>query len=445
MRPTRRRIRLVLATLSATVATLASATLVAPAAVADNRATPGNFTGYGFDQCVAPSQSAMDAWLTGSPYWAVGIYISGKSRACRNQPNLTPTWVSTQLRKGWRLLPITLGPQASCSTRFPRYKDDPTISPDPTRNYLKARRMGRAEAQSTVDAARALGLVAGSTLWYDLEAFDTGRTTCRESAIRFVGAWNRRMHELGYVAGFYSSAASGIKMLDDVRVDRPTLIPLPDRVWIADWNGRADVESSYIRSDGWRPGNRMHQYRGGHDETYNGVRINIDSNFLRMGNGSRPTTRREYCGGLKMNYGRYVTQKPGMTGAQVKALQCLLTQQGFYEGTLTGSMDPATVAAVQAARKARRIPTGTSAGPRVWAALLARRAGGLKKYGASGENVRKLQRALNALYPMSSPVNGWLEGRTTAAVKRYQADLGVTPTGVVVGDLWTQLKVGRRG
>ncbi|HYG94365.1 MAG TPA: glycoside hydrolase domain-containing protein, partial [Nocardioides sp.] len=90
-----------------------------------NPVTPGDFTGYGFDQCLAPTQQKMDAWLHHSPFLAVGIYISGNSRWCRDQPNLTPDWIRTQLRKGWRLLPITLGPQASCHPGFPRYDDDP--------------------------------------------------------------------------------------------------------------------------------------------------------------------------------------------------------------------------------------------------------------------------------------------------------------------------------
>src|SRR5262245_53178870 len=105
----------VLLTMAAGV--LASATPAPADDPATNPATPGNLTGYGFDQCLAPSQTAMDKWLTNSPFLAVGIYISGASRACRNQPNLTSTWVETQLTSGWRLLPITLGPQASCSTR----------------------------------------------------------------------------------------------------------------------------------------------------------------------------------------------------------------------------------------------------------------------------------------------------------------------------------------
>src|SRR4051812_39625582 len=74
----------------------------AAAALADgNIVTPGNLTGYGFDQCRAPDQHAMNRWLAYSPFLAAGIYISGNSRGCRDQPNLTARWISTQLAKGW--------------------------------------------------------------------------------------------------------------------------------------------------------------------------------------------------------------------------------------------------------------------------------------------------------------------------------------------------------
>src|SRR6478672_4948936 len=218
--------RSVLAVL-ATVATLASTLVVASPATAANRVTPGSFTGHGFDQCTAPTQRSMDAWLTSSPYWAVGIYISGDSRGCLSQPNLSPTWVSTQLAHGWRLLPITLGPQASCTTRE-RYLRQVRISPSPTGTYAAARNQGRAEADKTVAAAQALGISAGSTLWYDLEAFATSRTDCRESALAFLSSWTQQLHARGYVSGVYSSAASGIKMLDDARVTRPGAYVMPD-------------------------------------------------------------------------------------------------------------------------------------------------------------------------------------------------------------------------
>src|SRR3954454_21640212 len=140
------------------LAVLAATVGLAMPARAGNVVTPGNFTGFGFDQCLAPNQAAMDAWLTGSPYWAVGIYISGASRGCRDQPNLTPTWISTQLANGWRLLPITLGPQAACNPSFPRYGDDPVINTKPNSSgaYAKAFRQGTAEASTAVAAAQAL-------------------------------------------------------------------------------------------------------------------------------------------------------------------------------------------------------------------------------------------------------------------------------------------------
>src|SRR6476659_56153 len=105
MRPLPRPIRVVATVVASAALVLSSALLPAPA-TAGNVVTPGSFTGYGFDQCTAPTQKAMDAWLTSSPFWAVGIYISGDSRGCLSQPNLTPTWVSTQLARGW-LLPLT--------------------------------------------------------------------------------------------------------------------------------------------------------------------------------------------------------------------------------------------------------------------------------------------------------------------------------------------------
>ena len=128
----------------------------AKAAAPRNPPTPGNFTGYGFDQCDAPSQAAMDRWLQHSPFLAVGIYISGNSRACRAQPNLTAGWVRRQLAGGWRLLPITLGPQSTCVGRFPRYGKniDPTISNSSTNDYYAARVQGRDTAIEAVSRAR---------------------------------------------------------------------------------------------------------------------------------------------------------------------------------------------------------------------------------------------------------------------------------------------------
>ena len=91
------------------ILTLATALLLpSPASAADPKA-PGDFTGYGFDQCLAPSQRTMNTWLKTSPFLAVGIYIAGDSRGCRNQPNLSASWLDENASKGWRFIPIHVG------------------------------------------------------------------------------------------------------------------------------------------------------------------------------------------------------------------------------------------------------------------------------------------------------------------------------------------------
>ena len=323
-----------------------SASAVSSAALATNPVTPGNYTGLGFDQCHAPEQWKMDAWLAASPYRAVGIYISGASRGCRDQPNLTPTWITTQLANGWRLLPITLGPQAACNPSFPRYGNDPVISTklNGAGVYQKAYDQGVTEASTAVAAAQALGIVPGSTLWYDLEGYDVTNTACRESSLYFLSAWTQQLHALGYVSGIYSSAGSGIKSLDDARVLRPGTFALPDQIWIARWDGQANTSTSYIRSDGWIPGGRVKQFQGGHNEKWGGVTINIDRNYLDLGSSAAPpppprrataTARRSTWPTTSGSSRRRKRHTPN--AAQVSALKCLLKEQGVFNGRIKGA------------------------------------------------------------------------------------------------------------
>jgi peptidoglycan hydrolase-like protein with peptidoglycan-binding domain len=434
-------------TLTAVLATVAAGLAVTSPAQAANRVTPGNFTGYGFDQCLAPKQSAMDAWLRSSPYLAVGIYIAGDSRFCRSQPNLTPTWVETQLRNGWRLLPITLGPQAWCTTRE-RYLKQVRINPDPTASYSKARGQGRDEATKTVEAARALGIAPGSTLWYDIEAFDISRNRCRESALTFLSAWTDQLHALGFVSGVYSSAGSGVKMLDDAQTNRPGRYSMPDQLWVARWSGVPgqvnDPGATYLRTTSWMPHARVHQYRGGHNETHGGVTINIDSNWVDLGTGSVAPPSPTPCGGVNLDFADYTKLRVGSQGDLVKAAQCQLKRKHLYDGEVTGVYDQATALATRAFRAKMGIPEHNPVNRKVWTALLGRGGKPLLKYGVAGQAVRRLQRALNAADHAGLPVTGVFEAQTTAAVKRYQADHGLAATGVVLEDLWLLLKAGRR-
>lgn len=456
-RPTRP--RTLLRTAGAALALLLTAPLVAstpatadepapqPRKLASQRqvalATPGDFTGYGFDQCVAPAQSAMDAWWKKSPFTAVGIYISGDSRACRTQPNLSPTWVATQVARGWRLLPIALGPQASCQPRFPRYKDDFKISPSPAGGYAAAAAQGAAEADKNAADATAYGIGAGSTIWYDLEGFNLGDTHCRESALVFTSAWVTRIKALGYTAGFYSSASSGIKMLDDARRLRPGQFALPDRIWIARWDGAANTSTTYIPEDGWRPGGRMKQYLGGHNETWGGVTINIDSNFIDLGAGSQPRPEGR-CPGTRLGYWKYPALSPGSAkSTRVKVLQCLLTEQGTYSGPVDGSYDAATIAGARAWQAARKFTPSDTFTKRHWTALLAAGSRTTLKRGSNDPAVHRLQRALNAAGAGRFRATGVFDAKTEAAVRTYQSRLRIGVSGVATRQTWNKLQQGR--
>lgn len=425
---------------------------VAQAAATPNPITPGNFTGYGFDQCEAPSQTKMTAWRKSSPFRAAGIYISGSLRYCQKQTNLTPTWVSTQLAAGWRLLPIHLGAQASCSTRD-RYQVN-KINPDPTDSYAKARAQGRSEARIAVAAAQRLGIVAKSTLYYDLEAFNAKIASCKWSSLWFLGAWTNTVRNLGYVSGVYSSAASGMKILDDARVTPGNKIALPAQIWIADWNGKADTSSTYIRSDGW-PGARIHQYQGGHNETWGGQTINIDRNYLDLRNQAStpppiptPEGTKSYdpkCTTASINHTVYRFTSPKDRKVLVVALQCLLKQQGLYTGAVTGSWNTMTTKAVNAWQRKTKHTVWTAFTRRDWVSLLsAGTARTTLKPGVKGADVIRAQRALNAATEARLTITGIYDAPTQKAAKAYQAKLKITPTeGIIAKVTWAALVIGK--
>ncbi len=424
------RLALVALLASATLTTSTSSQLVA----ASNPITPGPISGYGFDQCEAPSQAAMSAWRKHSPFRAAGIYISGRLRFCQEQTNLTPEWVRTQLAAGWRLLPLHVGRQASCTTRdrYLSYR----ISANPASTYLAARKQGRAEAKIAIEAARALGIPSRSTLYYDLEAFDASQASCRVSALWFLGGWTNALKEANYVSGVYSSAASGIKALDDQRVTPGNPIPMPHQIWIAEWNGERTVQSDYVRDDGWR-GRRIHQYRGGHEETYGGYTINIDSNILDLHGFPG-------CAARNVNRSTYRLTTPDIRRDLVTPLQCMLKKNGYYPGTVTGAWNTSTTYAVKAFQDKIGHPQGTAFRQADWVSLLvAGTSRATIRLGSTGQDVLRAQRALNAAGDARLTINGRFDAATYWATKSYQKAVGVGSTGVIGPVTWRYLYYGK--
>lgn len=222
------------------------------------------FTGLGFDACTAPSSKAMAAWED-SPYRGVGVYIGGVNRAC-SQPNLTADWVAEQTEAGWHLIPTYVGLQAPTSA----------CSSCAKLTSSQATAQGAAAAVDAVEEAAAVAMGPGSPIYFDMESYSQ-TSSATAATLAFLEAWTEKLHALGYVSGVYSSSASGI---EDLAGQVGSGYTLPDDIWIANWNGQQNTLDPVVPASAWSPHRRIHQYRGGHNESYGGVTINIDNNYL---------------------------------------------------------------------------------------------------------------------------------------------------------------------
>ena len=246
-----------------------STTDVTPRVVSPQSASAGgsspmavsNNAGKGFDQCAAGTISQMnDSWWPNTPWSWANIYMGGANRGC-GQSNLNGSWVSAILARGWKLVPTWVGPQApgsSCGSCSKMSGDLAT-----------ARQQGINEANAATNAANALGLNPPTIIYYDMERYDP---TSNAAARAFIDGWVAGLHNRGNQAGSYGAGANA-------NYDWSHVANVPDAVWISDWNGNTSVYGLSGLSDGlWSNHQRLHQYQGGHNETWGGVTFNIDSN-----------------------------------------------------------------------------------------------------------------------------------------------------------------------
>jgi hypothetical protein len=396
------------------------------------------WSGFAFDACRAPSRRAMDAWRKRSPFRGVGVYIGGALRACP-QRHLTRGWVSHQLRSGWKLLPIWVGPQASCTGFSKRIGSRQGARG----RYPVAHSQGLRAARGARAAARSLGLPSGSTLWYDLEGFTPGNQRCRRSALSFLSAWTEQLHRTGYRSGVYSSVSSGINALSSVRGVRR--YAAPDHVWFAWANYRANTSMDpYVRAPRWKQHRRVHQFALDVRASYGGVRMDIDRNFVDLGRPWRTQRMPARCGPSAD-----LRSFPRLTGAsagrRVEVAECLLRSAGHLRERAGRDYDSTTKAAVARFQGAHHLPRTGRTTRRTWTALLAAGAHPVVKRGSAGPSVRRLQRALNAAVPGSIDVSGFLGAGTADTVRRYQARVGIVASGVVTPPTWRALSQGRIG
>jgi uncharacterized protein YraI len=278
----RRSIGRFLAAAAAAVLAGATALVLAPPAAAEPGtsvaypagASATRYSGLAFDACTAPPLTTMQAWGS-SPYRAVGVYIGGVNRFCA-QPELTASWVTSVSKLKWRLLPVYKGLQPPCGGK----PTDVKISSVPA----TARSQGVAAADDAIAKAKALGMQPGSAFYNDIEAYSQTDTTCRTAVLSYTSSWTRELHRLGYVSGVYTNLNYGAQQLSAVYTS--TAYARPDALWIARYDGVDSLSgwtttSGYtVPSSSWARHQRAKQFKGGHDETYGGVTVNIDTDRL---------------------------------------------------------------------------------------------------------------------------------------------------------------------
>jgi hypothetical protein len=231
-------------------------------------AGPRIFRGEAFDACEAPSLATMRAWKKSSPFKAIGVYIGGRARACR-QPNLTADWVRKVNRMGWKLLPLYVGSQSPCVRAANKQKHRMSRS--------NPWAQGAQEGQNAIARAKALGMKGGSPVYLDMEYYNRHNKSCAATTLRFVKGWNTSVRKKGYMTGFYSSATSGVAHMESAR--KAGEISLPQIVWFARWKLPGNVAGEpVLASNAWHPHRRIHQYQGNVNKTYGGHTLNVDRN-----------------------------------------------------------------------------------------------------------------------------------------------------------------------
>ena len=225
-----------------------------------------------FDTCLVPTLEQMQTWWDASPYRIAGLYLGGIQYAS-GCTLADAAWIWGAREQGWAFIPTWVGPQAPCSDFKHKMSEDPAIS------YLE----GRAEADLALTAAISVGLSISDTgytiLYYDLEGFGGASDECRQAAGAFINGWVERLHELGQRAGAYGSACASYPR------DWVSLSNVPDNLWVGSWytetyDANASVFGMPCLSDSlWSEHQRIRQYAGGHNESWGGESLRIDSDI----------------------------------------------------------------------------------------------------------------------------------------------------------------------
>ena len=189
------------------------------------------------------------------------------NRGC-SQPNLTASWVAEQVAAGWHLIPTYVGLQAPTSACTSCAKLSPSLA---------SRSQGTEAADDAVADAQSIGMGAGQPdllrhggLHAHLER--------HRATLTFLAAWTD------------AAARARLRLrrlqLQRLRHRRPRPPGRRHATCCPTTSGSPTGTAAQNALDPYVPPTpgpthqRIHQYRGGHDETYGGMTINIDNNYV---------------------------------------------------------------------------------------------------------------------------------------------------------------------
>lgn len=120
----------------------------------------------------------------------------------------------------------------------------------------------------------------------------------------------------------------------------------------------------------------------------------------------------------------------GSTGSEVRRIQTVLKQQGYYSGSVDGIYGSATQSAVRRFQAAKGLTVDGICGANTLSAMgIGGTSTSLRK-GSTGSRVSQVQKKLKSLGYYSGSVDGIYGSGTEAAVKKFQSAKGLTVDGI---------------
>lgn len=145
--------------------------------------------------------------------------------------------------------------------------------------------------------------------------------------------------------------------------------------------------------------------------------------------------------GCTTSFGTYSTVRVGKTGAQARAVECLLHDAG-YRTSRNASFSSGDAAKLKNFQSRHAISSTGRTSNATWAALIARGSTPTLERGDRGADVKRLQLSLRALGHHELKGTGYFGTQTVAAVKSVQGHVGQARTGRARHAFWFALQHG---